>query len=293
MSFLPPEHRDTLLVGTSPGIRQVHTPRALPFDTVTYLLRAEVARTLRSDATGVCFAVDSRLDGDRTDAAAIQCRTERLRALVHTILPAFHVRTHGDLLADGLEDTLERTPAPPTVTDSSLRHYARVQTAQVLHLRHRYAPTPDRRLTKFGWILARRSGHRPEGGEVHFDRLLPADAAVETEYTAPGFLLSACNGKAPYLLSEADRAERICLVDDAADIADEVTKIRPGISRLMVDTLRATAETVLGERGRIHDAADPMVTLPLAPQLHRPVTDARELSDLRECLTAALSRLLP
>lgn len=53
-------HGHTLMLGTSAGIRDVHNPRALPFDAVTYLLRANAARERIGDATGLFLAFDRR-----------------------------------------------------------------------------------------------------------------------------------------------------------------------------------------------------------------------------------------
>lgn len=280
-----------LLTGTSSGIRQVHDPEQLPFDTVTYLLRADSARARLLQARGLCFAVDTRLDGDTTDAPAIAARTERLRTLVAALVPQFSFVTHSDLEADGLADTLATTDQHFHIPEPDRRHYARIQTAQVLHLRKQAQAQGAESFTKFGWILGRRASG-PTGGEVHFDQSLPADAAIQTQYTAPGFLLSRSDGKAPYLLASNDVHDRICLPYTRADIDQELQKIRPGISRLMAVTLSATAQTILGDRSEIHDPDADFVQLPVPGHLRQAVHDQQHISDLRACVEAAFSRLL-
>jgi hypothetical protein len=280
-----------LLTGTSPGMRQVHDPEQLPFDTVTYLLRAESARARLANARGFYFVVDTRLDGDTTDAPIIAARTERLRTLVAALVPQFSFVTHGDLEADGLSETLAATDPHLHIPEPDRRHYARIQTAQVMHLRKQAQAQGAVSFTKFGWILSQRASG-PAGGEVHFDQSLPASAEIRTEYTAPGFLLSRSDGKAPYLLARSDEPDRLCLPHTYADIDRELAKIRPGISRLMVETLRATALAILEDDFDIHDSAVELVQLPVLKHLRQPVNVLPELADLRARLEAAFSRLL-
>ncbi len=286
-------HDHTLMLGTSAGIRDVHNPRSLPFDTVTYLLRADAARERMGNAAGLFFAFDRRLNGDTTDQPAIEQRTERLRQLLGLLLPHFSMTTHSELEARGLASTIERIRPCAAIENEELRQYTRMQTAQVLHMQTEARMDSAQRFVKFGWILSRRGNNTPVGGEAHFDQLLPDDSGVERMYTAPAFPLDSTNGKAPYLLSESDRAMRICLPDSAADIGGEVLKVQTGIHRVMHDTLRATAETVLGLRPEIHAPDDEVAALPVTKAMKQRVSDERALADLRDLLSASLHTLLP
>ncbi len=286
-------HGSTLLLGTSPGIRGVHDPAALPFDVVTYLIRAEVARKRMPKASGLFFAFDARLDGDGCDDPIIHHRTERLRQLLRKLLPHFAMRTHRELEATGLASTLERVPSLSDIDDTGLRQYARVQTAQVLHMQeqaHNGRPEP---FTKFGWILSRRGDGSPVGGEANFDQFVLKDSGIEFVYTAPAFPLRSSNGKAPYLLHEADRSDRVCLVDHPDQIGAEVAKVQPGITRVMYDTLRITAQAVLSRHSFAHQRLDELAQLPLSKAMKQRVTDPREIDDLRQLLFASLHPLLP
>jgi|GEM_PF-5793816 len=286
-------HGHTLMLGTSAGIRDVHNPRTLPFDAVTYLLRANAARERIGDATGLFFAFDRRLNGDTTDQAAIQQRTERLRQLLGVLLPHFGMTTHSELEARGLASTVERVQPCAEIENEELRQYTRIQTAQVLHMHEEARNGSVHRFAKFGWILSRRGNGTPVGGEVNFDQLLPSDTAIERIYTAPAFPLDSTNGKAPYLLNESDRAVRVCLPDHEADVGGEVLKVQSGISRVMHGTLRVTAEAVLGLRSEVHSPDDELVTLPLTKTMKQRISDENALADLRELLSASLRKLLP
>jgi hypothetical protein len=286
-------HGHTLLFGTSAGIRNVHDPRALPMDTITYFLRANAARERIDNGNGLFFAFDKRLHGDTSDHAAIQQRTERLRQLLGLLLPDFAMKTHSELEERGLAATIERVEPCPAIENEELRQYTRVQTAQVLQLYEESLQGAKQRFAKFGWILSRRANGVPVGGEVNFDQLLPDTIPIERVYTAPAFPLDSTNGKAPYLLSESDRQTRVCLADREADIGPEVLKVRSGINRVMFRTLQVTAEAVLGDRSEIHSPDDELVTLPLTKAMRQQVTDERELADLRELLSASLRKLLP
>ncbi len=283
----------TLMLGTSAGIRDIHNPRTLPFDVVTYLLRANAARERIGDATGLFFAFDKRLNGDTTDQTAIQKRTERLRQLLGVLLPHFGMTTHSELEERGLASTIECVQPCAEIENEELRQYTRVQTAQVLHMYAESRNGSPHRFAKFGWILSRRGNGTPVGGEVNFDRLLPSVTAIECIYTAPAFPLDSTNGKAPYLLNESDRAVRVCLADHEADVGNEVLKVQSGISRVMHDTLRATAETVLGLRSEMHSPDDELVTLPLTKVMKQPISDKHALADMRDLLSASLRKLLP
>jgi hypothetical protein len=284
------KHGDTLMLGTSAGVANVHDPRVLPLDTVTYLLRAEATRKRLHDTAGLFFAFDARINGDTSDQPQIQHRTERLRQLLQRVLPHFDMVTHSELVDRGLAATLEGIPANAAIELPELREYTRMQTAQVLQMQAEARNGTPQNFTKFGWMLAMRGNSVPVGGEVHFDEHLPPD--ITRMYTAPGFPLDSSNGKAPYLLNEADRATRICLPETTADIVDEVQKIRPGLSRLMHDTLRATAETILGLRSEIHAPNADVVTLPIYKTMKQRLTDESTLADLRELLAASLRHLL-
>lgn len=286
-------HGHTLMLGTSAGIRNVHNPHTLPFDAVTYLLRANAARERIGDAAGLFFVFDRRLNGDTSDQAAIEQRTERLRQLLGLLLPHFAMTTHSELEERGLASTVERVQPCAEIDNEELRQYTRVQTAQVLHMHAESRNGSANRFAKFGWILSRRGNGAPVGGEVHFDQLLPRDTAIERIYTAPAFPLDSTNGKAPYLLNESDRAVRVCLADHEADVGGEVLKVQSGISRVMHGTLRAAAEAVLGLRAEIHSPDDELVTLPLTKAMKQRVTDEHELSDLRDLLSASLRKMLP
>lgn len=283
---------DTLMLGTSAGIRGVHDPRALPLDTVTYLLRADAARRRMGDAQGLFFAFDKRLDGDSSDQPAIDHRTQRLRQLLSTLLPHFAMTTQSALEERGLQDTLARVEPCAAIDNEELRHYTRMQTAQVLHMRAEARNGSAHRFAKFGWILSRRGNGTPVGGEANFDALLPDDLPIERIYTAPAFPLDSTNGKAPYLLNESDRAVRVCIPHNASEIGAEVEKVQSGISRIVHDTLRATAATVLGLQSEIHAPDDALCTLPLSKPMKERITDERQLAKLRELLCAALHHLL-
>lgn len=277
------------MLGTSVGIRNVHDPLALPFDTVTYLLRADAARK-RMDANGLFFAFDKRLNGDDADHADVRKRTERLRDLLGVLLPHFTMTTHTDLKARGLDATIERIQPRADIENEELRTYTRAQVAQVVHMREEAMRS---RFTKFGWMLSRHGDGSPKGGEVNFDESLPADIQVERLYTAPAFPLNSSNGKAPYLLNEADRHTRVCIPETAEDIGREVRKINGDTTRLMCNTLFATASTILGQRDEIHASDDELVTLPLTARMKERVRDERVLADLREIVSASLHTLLP
>jgi len=283
----------TLMLGTSAGIRGVHDPKVLPFDTITYLLRANAARENLDDTSGLFFVFDKRLNGDTTDQTIIDQRTERLRQILDTLLPKFRMTTHRELEARGLASTNERVRPCADIVSDELREYTRIQTAQVLHMQAEAYTDSAKRFTKFGWILSRRSNGVSVGGEANFDQLLPNDAGIECVHTAPAFPLNSTNGKAPYLLNEADRAIRVCLPDYEANISDEVMKVQSGISRIAHDTLRATAETVLGLRSQIHSLNDELVTLPITKAMKRQISDERALTDLRDLLCASFRKLLP
>lgn len=285
-------HSHTLMLGTSPGIRNVHNPQALPFDTVTYLLRANAARERIDEASGLFFSFDRRLNGDTTDQAEIQERTERLRHLLVVLLPHFEMTTHSELEARGLISTIERIQPCTEIKDDELRQYARIQTAQVLHMQAEACNGIAHRFTKFGWILSRRGNGALVGGEINFDKLLPIDAGIECIYTAPGFPLDSTNGKAPYLLNESDRAVRVCIPACDTDVGGEVVKVKNSISRVVHDTLRATAEVVLGLRSEVHSPEDELVMLPLTKAMKQRISDERSLTDLRELLCASLRKLL-
>ncbi len=285
-------HGDTLMLGTSAGIRHVHDADALPFDTLTYLLRADAERT-RRNATGLFFVFDKRLNSDIDEQAIVQRRTERLRQLLAAILPHFHMVTHSDLEKRGLASTLEQVQPCTTIEHEELREYTRIQTAQVLHMHAESRNGIAHRFAKFGWILSRRGNNAPVGGEANFDHMLPRDLGIESVYTAPAFPLDSTNGKAPYLLNESDRNVRICIPRQAADIGSEVLKVQGSISRVVHDTLRATAETVLGLRPEVHAPTDELATLPLTKPMKLRISDERLLADLRELLSASLQKLLP
>ncbi len=287
------DYNHTLMLGTSAGIRNIHNPCALPFDTVTYLLRANAERERMNHATGLFFAFDRRMNGDTTDQADIQKRTERLRQIIGALLPHFVMTTHSELEEQGLASTLEQVQPCAEIENEELRNYTRIQTAQVLHMYAKACNNSGHCFTKFGWILSRRGNGTPVGGEVNFDQLLPRDIPIERIYTSPAFPLDSVNGKAPYLLNESDRAVRVCLPNHQDDVGMEVQKVQSGITRLMYETLKATAETVLNIRASIHLPEDELVTLPITQRMKQRVTDEQELSTLRELLSTSLHKLLP
>lgn len=280
------------MLGSSAGIRGVHDAAVLPLDTLTFLLRAEDARKKMGDANGLFFAFDKRLDDPGSDGI-VRRRTERLRDLLHRLLPHFAMRTHTDLENSGLASTLERVAPASSIEDAGLRAYCRMQTAQVLLMHEQSRNGSPSRFTKFGWILSRRGNGAPVGGEANFDDLLPADIAIEKMYTAPGFPLDSTNGKAPYLINDADKPVRVCLSNQAADVGDEVLKVKPGITRLAHDTIRATSERILGMRDDVHPPEHELAALPVAKVLKQRIDDPKMIEDLRELLSASLRTLLP
>jgi hypothetical protein len=282
--------RNTLLLGTSPGIWGTHNPEAVPFDTVTFLLRAEQARAA-SNAHGVFFAVDSRMNGARIDQDAIARRTDRLRALVERVTPAFEMHTQSDLDRRGFSATLDGI-SHPDIAEERLRHYTRVQTAQVAHLfSESRQHGRDGVFEKFGWMVSRDNG-KPFGGEATFDASLPETLLIQRTYTAPGFDLLEAKAKAPYLAGFKP-SERVLIPSRTDRIARELGKLHRGVRRIGLETIRTTALVLLGEMPPSAVNAEELAILPLAAEMRLVIQNKSTIRDVRNLLEAALSTLVP
>jgi hypothetical protein len=281
----------TLLLGTSPGARGIHRPDALPLDTVTYLLRAEVERS-RLNAQGILHLIDKRIDGDESDRASVEKRTDRLRLLIHRLAPSFRIRMQSALEEDGFDHKLHQAPHPSIteITDDGRRAYTHLQTSAILHLREEEQRLGDEGpFRKFGWVLTKKEGGIAHGGEATFDAFLPS--TVPLIHTAPGFLLSQAMGKAPYLLQESEVDDRILVPETIEDIPREIAKIKPGICRISAHTLLATCRILLREKEISHVMDPALVQLPVSRESKTRIDDIAFLDKAKQMTAAALATL--
>lgn len=288
-----------LLVGTSPGKKNLHVPEHIPFDTVTYLLRAEQMRQ-RFAVNGVFFALDERVfdEKDTADTAAIENRTDRLRDLVTRVAPAFSFVTHSELMKDGRlpERLKEDTNTYPELKDEELKEYTRLQTATVRALllpdsesSHDETQPLDRRY-KFGWIASRRKDG-PHGGEVSFDQHLPSADRITPMYTAPAYNMGGKHAvRAPYLFQRSD--SRVCVPESPEGIEAEMEKIVPGIRQIHYKTLLRTARVILGEeKAGTLERREIVRTPPPQSMTDNEITSPAAITFLRDKLGAALDIL--
>ena len=280
------------MLGTSAGIADVHNARALPFDTLTYILRADAEREKIPRSHGVFFAFDKRLHMNACEKQDVTIRTERLRTILSKVLPHFLFKTHTDLERDGLDETLAAVQANSAIEHEERRLYTRMQTAQVLHMHTMFCGSASSTFTKFGWILSRRASGVPVGGEAHFDAELPAIENFRTLYTSPAFSVNSTNGKAPYLLNTSDTDTRVCIPEHRKDIDAELKKIQTGIRRVTLETIRTTAAVLSGISGSSELLHTKLTKLPLSKPMKRTVEDPKEISSARDLVSTSFETLL-
>lgn len=252
----------TMMLGMSAGIHGVHQPGSIPFNTATYVLRAENARR-RLDAEGTLIIVDKQVGADdSTLRQEIQHRTDRIRNLMqqHT---ALRVLTLSEICPDRLCTWQKRYPMEhfSTISHEGLRQYTAFQTALVLSVVECNSPSLASRY-KFGWVAEKRKDKSPKGGEAGFDEWLPQDQYIQPLYTASGYDAKA-KVTAPYLMQRGTEQTNLLIPKTRSGIVAEVDKMREGMALISLKTAYETSRVLLGEASPDVLDADDLVYAPL------------------------------